>query len=265
MKTANAIGASLVLFLVSSTAGSAQLGDLVSGVLQTVTGQEQITVDVPGVATINVGDEGGSAGTGAGVGVSVLGGSTNTGLNVGTLAGVNLGLPGGDSPDPGTLIDERPVTEHPGWIGQDPVSSTSELPVVGGQLPLIGTLPAAGNRNGGNQHLLGERSDGPVLDGTMSSRMRTLLRVLDNRLWSSLADGDSLCLTGFGAARVTGWLRSGDLEHLDDVVAHYGSDIEVLQRLIANCPSNRQVIGRDDIESIIGLDVRDGRQILFML
>jgi hypothetical protein len=49
------------------------------------------------------------------------------------------------------------------------------------------------------------------------------------------------------------------------VVDHYRGDIAVLQKLISNCRSNRSIISRNDIKRVIGLDIRNGQPVLFML
>jgi hypothetical protein len=233
-----------------------------TSILDTSGGTPAITVPT----VISVAPSLGDGGTpGAGVGLLGGGGETIGG------GGVGVTLPGLDS-----------TPEHP---VESPVASTSvgiSAETGGGSGPLGGvSVDLKGNgslgqqlRIGANGNLAVQASGGsdalgnnaePVSMGGGSSRLRTLLAVIEGRDWLALVEGNALCLSGFGAADVGGWLPANDLDLLDDVVARYRGDIALLQKMISNCRSNRSVISRSDIKRVIGLDIRNGQPVLFML
>lgn len=229
------------------------------------------SINVPTVISVTPSTGGGESGGSPGVSVGIGGGGGET---IGG-GGVSVSLP--DYSVSNEVPHESPVasasvgaTVEAGGEGPVSISGTAGAQLtVNGKAPLgqvlhLGAIGNAGIQSNGGSAVQG--SDiAPFSAGNGSSRMRTLLGVLNDRDWLDLAEGNALCLSGFGAASISSWLKPADLQLLDDVVDHYSGDIATLQKMIANCRANRSVISRNDIKRVIGLDVRNGQPVLFML
>jgi hypothetical protein len=102
----------------------------------------------------------------------------------------------------------------------------------------------------------------------ISSRLKTLLRILAERDYLRISNGRAVCLNSFGIAEVAGWVPRKDWGALQKALASYSQDIYTLRQLLANCRSNaqRQALNITQLNRVIALDIgRDGRPVLFML
>lgn len=211
------------------------------------TGGGGVSVSVPGVADVGVSTNGGTivsgsllGGGGNNIGVplnGVLGGNSGAGLELPGLNGL-LGLPG----TPGS-------NGNPGQNGLPGING------VGGSNGLAGI---SGLNGRGATGLAGR--DG--LTGVSSSRLRTLLRILENRAWLRFAQGNRLCLPTFGVANVASWVRPNEYGDLQRLLAAYGQDIATLQQMMKRCRNGQQRMV--DIGSVIGVDLRADGQIVVM-
>jgi hypothetical protein len=97
-----------------------------------------------------------------------------------------------------------------------------------------------------------------------SSRLRMLLKILEDRDWLRLVAGNAVCLPAFGTASVNGWLKPQEMAQLKQVVSYYKRDIVTLQKMLTNCRSGAH-ISRNDAKRVIGIDIKNGKPVLFML
>ena len=205
------------------------------------------SIGVPDVAEVHV-QTGGSTR----VDVEVLGGGGGSlGLPLDSLLGGNSGigisLPGGGGGG-GT----------PGTPGAPGAPGLPGLPGVNGTPGATGVATINRTFGGGG--------GGGISITTNSSRLRTLLGILEARHYLRFAAGRGVCLPAFGVANVGAWIPQRDHGQLQRVLQAYSGDIQQLRRLLANCSANRGLISRADMDRVIGVDIRrDGTTVLFLL
>jgi hypothetical protein len=242
------------------------LGDVVGTVGDVVNEVTGGSVGVPGVAEVTVGPSGLSD-----VQVNVLGGGGESiGTGVPSILGqspVNLAL---NLPDTGSLPVEIPLLPS-GGNGANGSNGTNGANGTGGSNTFNIFLGSNGTNgvNGGNGGAGGNSfvSNGGGSTGLIasSSRLRMLLKILEDRDWLRLAAGNAVCLPGFGTTSINGWLNRNEMAQMQAVVQAYKRDIVTLQKMLANCRGNRSLISRNDMKRVIGVDIKDGRPVLFML
>jgi hypothetical protein len=199
---------------------------------------------VPDVAMASTSPNGGG---GTDVGLNLFGGGNNA-LNV-PLGGSNLGLglPGGGA---GGLLN-----------GINGNNGTNGAPGTGG--PNVVRLSSANAPGGGIGGAGG--AGGGSLDGG-SSKLRTLLNILQSRGWMRFVQGNAVCLPRHSVANIQNWLPKKDWGQLQQVVATYAQDIYTLRTMLANCRSTDSRLSETDLNRVLGVGAgRDGTPVLFML
>ena len=197
-------------------------------------------IGVPGVVELNVSSN--DSGTNAN-GTVLGGGGSSLDLPLGGLLGGDSGV-GVELPDLGGLL--------PGLDGQPGVPGAPGAPGTPGV-----------NGNGGFAGISG-LSGRNGLDGIAgnSSRLRMLLRILENRAGLRFAQGNRVCLPAFGVANVSGWVRPREYGALQRMLAAYGSDIATLQSMMARCRKGQQ--RALDLSRVIGVDLRRDGTVVVM-
>lgn len=240
---------------------------LVGGLTNGLLGGTGGSTGVSGVATVNTSTP--PAG-GANVGATLLGGGggtiqTNLGGLLGDSSGVSVNLPNLN----GLLGGGGNGGNGDGGNGNTGGGGiTINLPPSNG-LPGTGGGGGIGGGNNGSYPSVYYASVGgaagsfAIPDG-VSPRLRLLLKILADRDWLQLSNGQALCLSGYGTAHVNGWLPNKDWPAFQRVLANYSQDIGTLRQLLANC--HNPGLTQASLNSVIGLDIRkDGSPVLFML
>lgn len=199
---------------------------------------------VTGIATINLGTEGGTS-----AGVTVLGGNGHNDLDLplGGLLGGNSNL-GIDLPGLGGLMGSNGDDGAPGAPGR---------PGRDGVNGVNGSNGYHGNngRNGGA---------GGVLT-LNTSKLKFLLAMLQNRAWLRFAAGNAVCLPGYGVANIQGWLPQKDMPQMQQLVASYAQDIYTLRTMLSKCRAKGGRIGEAELNRAIAVDIQNGMPVLFVL
>jgi hypothetical protein len=252
----------VLVMLATNPARAQLLGGALSGAGETVNGTVETVVDtvksavggqgaggiLGGDGLAGLAEAGGSVGSGgADVSVNLLGGGGGAQIDLALGAGgVQFGLPGRGSP---------------------------LAAVLGGASPISGDAPAVAG--GANARALQGDPGGPRVgtfdpDATYrgldngSPRLRTILRVLQNRAWLPLVQGRQLCLRRFGIADVGSWVRPGEREHLHRLLGAFVEDIALLRQLLNRCRNGQQ--RRIDIGRVVGVDLRaDGLVVMMVI
>jgi hypothetical protein len=246
---------------ISATPVFAQLGNLlggsggggvVSNVVNTVTGGGSSGGGSGGGS--NAVDLDSSDGDVGATGVATLSFSNNNGTNAnakvlgGGGQGINVPLSqllGGNSgadlelPNLAALIGGNGGNGIPGAPGTDGTDGT----------------------NGGNGYGGGNGSNG--MNGINgSSRLKMLLRILQERAWLRFAQGNKLCVSNFGVADVASWVKPREYEKLQQLIVAFGPDIQMLQQMMKRCRNgqNRLV----DVARVIGIDLKENGEIVVM-
>lgn len=215
--------------------GGSDPGSTVGSVVESVVpgGVDTGTVGISGLAEVSFTSNSG----GTNVGGTLLGGG-----------GGDLNLPlGGNS---GALID------LPGLLG-----------VIGTPGPQGPAGPPGANggngSNGGNGRNGISGSNGTNgLNGINGSRLRALIKILENRAWMRFALNNKICLPQFGVKSVAGMVRPNEMGQLQQVLAAYGSDIATLQQMMKKCRNGQNQMV--DVGRVIGVDLKDNGQIVVM-
>ncbi len=244
-----------------------------------------IDVGVPGVASVKTSS---ASGGGSNVGLELLGGGgDNVSTNPLGLLGngqVSVSLPGlgglvpgggGNDDDNGNGGNGNGGNGGSGGNGGNGGGSASNGGGGSDSGGRGGGTGGGGGTSGGvivkyfnNGNGNGDSAGAFTIPSGISSRLRTLLRILAERDYLRISNGRAVCLNSFGIAEVAGWVPRKDWGALQKALASYSQDIYTLRQLLANCGSNaqRQALNITQLNRVIALDIgRDGRPVLFML
>ncbi|MEP7241094.1 MAG: hypothetical protein ABI697_09445 [Devosia sp.] len=218
------------------------------------------------------GGSGNSSGSSSGSGSGNTGGNSG-GLNLGGVASASSNSSNNGTSVNGSLLGgggSSISTNLAGLLGdQGGVSVT--LPNLGGLNGII-TINDPNDPNppnppvGPNGRYYGSSGGGFLIPAGISSRLRMLLQILQDRDWLQLSDGRAVCLRSFGTASVGGWLPQRDWMLFQKVLPNYAPDIALFRQLLANCHSGGRNFDSAALTRVIGLDLRaDGTPVVFML
>jgi hypothetical protein len=199
---------------------------------------------------------------------SILGGGGDAiSVNTGSLLGGSGSSLTVELPSTGTITGGLPLPTHnqpgaPGPSGSNGVNGNNGVNGVngtgGGLFASIGnsrTIFSSGSTSPGSAASTGV---------TNSSRLKMLIRIMDDRDWLKLVGNNQICLGRVQAADVGQWLPKTDWAGFRRVIGFYDHDIKMLQKLLASCKSNRAIIGSATIRRVIGLDLHNGKPVLFL-